>query len=203
MKKTYTLLAMAACLATTALLLKDTAAQTGPAPSVSTAKVAICDIQEIFANYNKAKDSLAQLNDKRQAITAETEKRGKAVDALQVELEGLKQGSKEYEARLTEIQRQTVDRAVYKQFQEAQILREHRRLTVEMYNETVKMIATVAKDKGYNLVLYKEHELIETEDMTQLFDQIRTRKLLYSDENLDITKDVLAKLNETYKGGGK
>jgi outer membrane protein len=203
MKKTYTLLAVVCCLAGATLLLKDTSAQTTPSASAPMAKVAICDIQEIFANYNKAKDLLAQLNDNRQAVNAEVEKRGKAIDALQMELEGLKQGSKEYEARAAEIQRQTIDRAVYKQFQDSQILHEHRKLTVEMYNETVKMIAKVAKEQGYNLVLYREHELVETEDMVQLFDQIRSHKVLYSDESLDITKDVLAKLNEAYKGGGK
>ncbi|MFA6132687.1 MAG: OmpH family outer membrane protein [Phycisphaerae bacterium] len=205
MRKTYTIVALVAALAVAAgLLLKESFAQTASAPATAiVAKAAVCDVQDLFTNYKRAKDELATLADKRQAALAEDEKRGKAIDALQMELEGLKQGSKEYQARLSELQRLTIDRAVNKQVQETMLLSEHRRLTIELYNQIQQTIGKVAKEQGYNLVLYREQELVEARETEQVIEQIRTRKVIYSDPALDITKDVLSRLNESYRSESK
>jgi Skp family chaperone for outer membrane proteins len=144
---------------------------------------------------------LAQLNDKRQALAAEDEQRGKAVDALDIELGGLKPGSKEYETRLAEAERLRIDRAVSAQSGEAALRREHRRLTLEMYGEVSKVVAAVATERGFNLVLYRDPDLVDTDETVELLAQIRSRKVLYSDPSLDITKDVLVRLNESYRSG--
>ncbi|MGA2265503.1 MAG: OmpH family outer membrane protein [Phycisphaerae bacterium] len=200
MKKfSVTLLIVAALVAGVGFLGRSGAQDSAPA-SAPVARVAVCDVQEIFTNYTRAKDLLAQLNDKRQALAAEDEQRGKALDALEVELGGLKPGSKEYEARLAEAERLRIDRTVSEQSGEAALRREHRRLTMEMYAEVSKMAEAVAKERGFNLVIYRDPDLVDTDETLELLSQIRSRKVLYSDPSLDITKDVLARLNEAYRG---
>jgi Skp family chaperone for outer membrane proteins len=183
------------------VFLSSSLAERAAPAAAPPARVAVCDIQEIFANYARARDLLAQLNDKRQALAAEDEQRGKAIDALGVELAGLKPGSKEYEARLAEADRLRVDRTVSAQFKEAALRREHRRLTLEMYEEIAKVIAAVAGERGFNLVLYRDADPVDTDETLELLAQIRNRKVLYNDANLDITADVLARLNESYRSG--
>ena len=163
--------------------------------------MAVCDMQAIFSEYTRAKDLLAQLNEKRQALSAEDEQRGKALDALQAELAGLKTGSAEFEARRAQAERQQIDRAVAMQFGEGALRREHRRLTMDMYAEITKVVAAVAQERGFNLVLYRDGTLVDTDETLELLAQIRSRKLLYSDDNLDITSEVLARLNATYRAG--
>lgn len=174
----------------------------GPAgPSAPEARVAVCDMQIIFTEYVRAKDLLARLNEKRQALTAEDDQRSKAIDALQAELSGLKPGSAEYDARRAQAERQQIDRAVAIQFAESNLRREHRRLTMDMYTEITQVVAAVAQERGFNLVLYRDGALVDTDETLELLAQIRSRKLLYSDNSLDITSDVLARLNATYRGG--
>ena len=200
MKKSQILALLAAFgLVAGALLLRDSLAQTSAPATLSPARVAVCDIQEVFANYARATDLLAQLNDKRQALTTEDEQRGKALDAIQAELSALKRGSKEYEARLAEAERLRIDRAVAMQYKEGVLRRDHRRLTLEMYEEINKTLAAVAKDKGLDLVLYRDGELVDTDETLELLAQIRTRKVLYSDDRLDITAEVLDRLNAAYR----
>lgn len=194
------LLAAAVCLTVALTVLTHSQAQstTMPAPE---ARVAVCDMQEIFSEYNRAKDLLARLNDRRQAFSAEDEQRGKAIEALQVELAGLKAGSEEYEARRTEAERQQIDRTVAMQMAESALRREHRRLTMDMYAEVTRVVAEVAQERGFTLVLYRDGELVDTEETLELLAQIRSRKLLYNDPSLDITADVLARLNVAYRSG--
>ena len=194
-------LAIVVCLTVGLALLTHLGAQTPMAPTAPEARVAVCDIQRIFSEYNRAKDLLTQLNEKRQALTAEDEQRGKAIDALQGELSGLKPGSAEYEARRAQAERQQIDRAVATQYAEATLRREHRQLTMDMYAEISQAVAAVAKDRGFNLVLYRDSTLVDTDETLELLAQIRSRKVLYCDEGLDISTDVLSRLNAAYRGG--
>jgi Skp family chaperone for outer membrane proteins len=198
--QTYVLV-IVVCLTVGLVLLTHLPAQTPVAPTAPEARVAVCDMQRIFSEYNRAKDLLAQLNEKRQALAAEDEQRSKAIDALQVELAGLKPGSAEYEARLAQAERQQIDRAVAMQFAESTLRREHRQLTMDMYVEVSQAVAAVAQDRGFNLVLYRDGVLVDTDETLELLAQIRSRKVLYCDEGLDISTDVLSRLNAAYRGG--
>ncbi len=191
---------IAVCLTMGLAFLTHLRAQGPAAPVAPEARAAVCDLQAIFSEYVRAKDLLAQLNEKRQALAAEDEQRSKAIDALQAELAGLKPGSDEYEARRAEVERQQIDRAVAIQFGESALRREHRRLTMDMYTEITQTVTAIAQERGFNLVLYRDGALVDTDETLELLAQIRSRKLLYSDDSLDITADVLARLNATYRG---
>ncbi len=131
-------------------------AQQGPAPiggaadKPAAATVGVCDVVVVFNEYQRAKDLTLKLNERRDALRAENEKRGKAIDVLRTELEGLKAGSKEYEQRLNEVQRLTIERTAWLQFQESLIMRDHQRLTREMYEQILRMIQTVGEQQGFS-----------------------------------------------------
>jgi Skp family chaperone for outer membrane proteins len=188
------------CLTVGLAFLTHLRAQAPAAPVAPEGRVAVCDMQRVFSEYNRAKDLLSKLNDKRQALAAEDEQRGKAIDALQVELAGLKPGSAEYEARRDQAERQQIDRAVAMQVGESALRREHRRLTIDMYTEITQAVGAVAQERGFNLVLYRDGPLVDTDETLELLAQIRSRKLLYCDESLDVSTEVLARLNATYRG---
>lgn len=198
----YVLLATA-CAAVGLVFLSHLRAQTAGPATAAEARVAVCDIQEVFNEYVRAKDLATQLRDKRQAMVGEDEQRGQAIDALQVELDGLKPGSAEHETRRAEADRLRIDRAAAMQYNEMALRREHCQLTIEMYAEVNKALAAVAQEKGFNLVLYRDGNLVETDQPLDLMAQVANRKLLYSDDSLDITADVLARLNESYRSSAR
>jgi len=184
--------------ALSAAVLSHSLAQ--PAAKTATpTRMAVCDVVEIFNNYQRAKDLTAKLNERRKSIQAENEDRGKKIDDKQEEMKALKKGSKEYEARFSELQLMVIEREAWLKFQETLAVREHHRLTVEMYEEIQKTIATLAKERSIQIVLFRDPETITSQTTGELLRQIGMRKLLYSDGSVDMTEDTLRRLNETYR----
>jgi len=162
-------------------------------------RIAVCDFVDIFNNYARAKEETAKLNERRQHIKAEMDKREKALETLKLERDSYKKGSKKYEEMANQVTWQTLQNESWLRYQEAVALSDHRRLTGQMYKEIRAMIATVAKQRGVILVLQREPETLETKNTAELLRQIYTRKVLYSAEELDITEPVLLSLNQAYK----
>ena len=78
-------------------------------------------------------------------------------------------------------------------------MREHHRLTKEMYEEINKVIAAVARDRGVQVVFYAERESLQTRDTPELLQLIERRKVLYADPSVDMTEEVLTRANEGYR----
>ena len=191
-----------------ALLLKDSLAQSGDqkAPAgasalapAGTTRVAVCDLVEVFNNYLRAKDLTAQRDDRLEKIKNEQRLRQKAIDGVKLRMEGLKKDSPQYEKELNEMQRQTIDLTNWIQFQETLILREHYRLTKEMYNDILKAVEKVARERGVQLVLDRQRQEVETDNTSDLLRQMERRRVLYCDETLDLTEVALSRLNEAYR----
>jgi Skp family chaperone for outer membrane proteins len=180
-----------------AVTLSNSIAQAPPAPPPT--RLAVCDLVDVFNNYQRAKDLTSQLNERRESIKAEADKRAKAIEALRMELEGLKQGSKEFEQRFNEVQRLTIERTAYLQFQDALAMRDHRNLTKEMYDEIMAMIGAVAKERGYEVVLARENEPLNMENTQEMLRQIGSRKVLYAASSVDLTESIMVRLNQNYK----
>jgi len=161
--------------------------------------VAVCDIVDVFNNYQRAKDETAKLNERRQQIRAEMQKREKALDALKTECDSYKKGSKKYQEMSDQIVWQALQNETWLRYQDRLALSNHHDLTKEMYQEIKAVIAAVAKQRGVLAVLQREPETLETKNTAELLRQIYGRKVLYSAEELDITETVLRSLNQEYK----
>jgi len=170
------------------------AGQGGAGPSV-----AVCDITQLFNNYQRAKDLSGQFEQRRTTLRLENDNRGKELDKAKAELDGYKLGSEAYEKKFNEIQKLTLDRKSWLEYQETVVMRDHHRLTREMYDEVTKMIGRLAKDRNIRLVLFRERDQIESDNTPQLLNQIERRKVLYADDGIDITDQVLGRLNEAYQ----
>ncbi len=181
-----------------AVLLDRSFAQP-PSTAGGPTKVAVCDVVKVFKNYNRAKDLTAALNGKRETVTAEAEKRLQAINTIGMELEELVRGSKEYERRFNEARRLTIERTVWLKFEEDLMMRDHHRLTKEMYQETIKMVGLIAQERGVQIVLSRMSEDLQSENTPQLLQQIERRKALYATDDVDMTDTVLKRLNEAYR----
>jgi Skp family chaperone for outer membrane proteins len=203
MKSSKTLLLVIGALAAWAILLGNLGAQPRGEIRGMPTRVAVCDIAEVFNNYKRAKDLTAKLDARRLRIKNENTKRGKALEALQMELESLKESSKKYEQTFNEIQRLSIERQAWLQFEDSLAVREHHRLTKEMYEQTLAMVTVIAKAKGLDLVLYREGKIPPTQNITELLRVVRARKVLYSANTIDITEETLRRINEAYTKAGK
>ena len=179
-----------------AAVLTNTLAQPArPTPGA----IAVCDIVDVFNNYQRAKDETAKLNERRQQIKAEMEKRTKALDTLKAERDSYKEGSKKHTEITNQIIWQSLQDKTYLQYQENIALGNHRDLTRQMYDEIKAMIGVVAQRRGVSVVLQREPETLLSTNTADLLRQIHSRKVLYAAEKLDMTETVLLSLNQAYK----
>lgn len=208
MKKSHVWLLAAAAVVIGAVIWRESMAQSNVPAAPAATRVGVCDIEQIFRNYQRAKDLLAEMNKKNEDIKNEDEKRSKAVMALQAEVEGLLKNSKEREKRESELQMKAIEQKNWREFQETLTMREYVRLQMELYDDIVKTIGETAKENGVQMVLYQDRgemtmDYNEPNVMKAVRNSIQTRKVLYSDPSLDLTDRVLLKLNDKYKAGRK
>jgi len=92
-----------------------------------------------------------------------------------------------------------MEHKIWMEMKNADLLREHRRYTKQLYEEILAVVAQVAKQRGIDVVLYVEREVVQTEDTRELLTMIERRKVLYASDQVDLTQTVLARLNEAYR----
>jgi Skp family chaperone for outer membrane proteins len=178
--------------------LTPTLAQEKPGAAAAPARTAVCDLFIILKNYDRGNDLKKELKTRIDKITAEGDKRGKEITKIQDTLEELKPGSKEYDAQLNKMTQLTIDRQAFLNYQDELAKRETFRYTKEVYQDVLDAVDKVAKERGYQLVLFKESANLTSRTYDELLEQIARRKVLYSDSSLEITDDVLKRLNRDY-----
>ena len=193
---TFGIVAVALC---AVVVRNEVLAQPEPAATRAATRMAVCDIVQVFNSNQKAKDVRNVLDGKRKSVAAENETRGKALDAKRMELAAYKEGSPQYEKTLQDMQRMGMEHKIWMEMKNADLLREHRRYTKQLYEEILAVIAQVAKQRGIDVVLYVEREVVQTEDTRELLTMIERRKVLYASDQVDLTQTVLARLNEAYR----
>ncbi len=170
------------------------------AGGVGPTKVAVCNIASVLTDYQRAKDLSDELKEQRDLIEAENKQRIKKAEELQTQLEGYKIDSPKYDETLQAAQQHEINRRVWLQMKQQEMLRKHRRLLEEMYKDIHIAVADVAKEKGFDLVVQSQPgELQAAQDVEQLIAQIDRQKVLYSAPGVDITAAVLLRVNEGYQ----
>lgn len=171
---------------------------TAPAAATQPAKVAVCDLLAVLRNADHGNDCKKELQDRIKRISAESDKRGEEIKKIEDGLELLKQGSKEYDAQLNKMTELSIQRQAYINLQDELAKRDTYRNTKMLYQEALDAVEKVAKEKGYQLVLFKESPNLVTTKYDELLEQMARRKVLFADSSLDITDDVLKQLNRDY-----
>ena len=193
-------LAILALLVGVAFLGRVTAQSTAPA---GPARAAVCNIDQVLMNYQRAKDLNAQLDKEMTGRTNEDTAREKAIEAARMEEEALAEGSPAREAKLAEYEKLVLDRKSWREYESAKVLRQQQVMAEKMYREILQAVQAEAQAKGYQLVLYRDDIELKSESRAELFSKIALRKVLYNDPALDITDDVLRRMNDQYKAKGK
>ena len=70
-----------------------------------------------------------------------------------------------------------------------------------IYNEVIKIAATIGKDRGYDLILRAEEAQLDSDLLTEknITSKIQQRVVLYHAAPLDITEEVIRGLNEEFE----
>lgn len=165
--------------------------------------VATVDLEKIFENLRELSAEQGRLQNVGKQMDVENESRFNKLKQMQEEFDLTPKDS----PRLTQIEEAlvnaTIEYQAWKEFQLRRIDREKALVLEKVYNSVKRSLAAYAQQHGYDIVMLNDSikPLVRgTEQSVQ--QQISARRLLYTNPALDITGEVLTKMNNEFNAGG-
>ncbi len=162
-------------------------------------EIGIISVRKVFQDCKRGAKYSAEASAEQQRLKAELEKMSKEVEAGEAGLKALKPGSGDY---MTQIKELLEKRANYRAKQELygqQMELTDQMWTKELYQDILRTVGEVAKEKGLKLVLREEEIDFSETNITELGLTMRTHKVLYSGGCVDITGEITARLDAEEK----
>jgi Skp family chaperone for outer membrane proteins len=159
-------------------------------------RVGVVSLRQLFQESRKNLEYKVQAEAEQQKVLAELNQLSDEVDAAKAALKTRKTDSDDYWRLKQELLGKQSTLEAKKEFYQQHLTHKDQRWTEQLYREILTCTAQVAKQKGFDLVMARDDgELSADAGTTELMLTIRTHKLLYAAEELDITRDVMAVLD--------
>lgn len=128
-------------------------------------------------------------------IMAELDKLKAEFEAEKAGLRTLKSGSDDYMQRVKEILTKQANYQAQQEFYKQQMELKDQRWAEDTYKEILRITSEIAKEKELDLVLERDEPDLPAPSYSGLMTILGTHKVLYSDGCLDITGEVMARLD--------
>ena len=166
-------------------------------------RVAVCDVQQIFENLKEKVQIEADLQAMAEQLKEEEQQRGGMLRDLQHDLDLLIRDSEDYNGKIGEIERAAMELQVFRGLITQRINRERALKTGYLYRKMLDAIGSVAKESAYDLVLFKERPANFRDTKREAINTaITLRKVLWAANELDLTEQVITKMNNTFMNPG-
>ncbi len=126
----------------------------------------------------------------------EEERLSKEIPALAAGLKALKPDSSDYMARYLELLQKQGELKVLQELNPRRKMLRELRWTQDLYKKILQITKDLAMEKGLDLVLEKDEIDIFALSVNEISQTIRTHKVLYSGGCVDITNDVVVRLDK-------
>jgi len=160
--------------------------------------VAVVDVEQVL-NQVKEKTALeAQFRAMGEKFQSEEKQRKAELADMQSALDALPEG-KDYDKKQEELQKKVLELQVFVQFSQQKLAAE-RTLQIEtLYRKTNQTVEAMAKEAGFDLVLYREAEIkTRGANLQQMMGQLANRKIIYASDEINITDEVITRMNNDF-----
>jgi len=179
-----------------------TASGADPAPAGGT-RVAVVDLVTVFNDYELTKTLNERMSDLEASLRDQDQKKVAEVDAQTKAVQAFAPDSQEYVKANEALFRLKVEYQVWKGSKQDEVGQKHLAWVNYTYSKVEAEVAAMAKARGWQLVITREDLDTSVTDSKVMLKQIIGRKVIYSDQSVDLTKDVLDNLNKAFaKDGG-
>jgi Skp family chaperone for outer membrane proteins len=162
---------------------------------IAPAKIAVVDVTKVLQNSKKHKAWQEKMTSEETVMKAEFQKDKKALEALQANMDLLKAGSKDYvDAMKDFLDKKGLLEAKDKFYQEKANM-EMQQWTESLYTQMLTIIKDIAQKKGVDIVLAQEQLDLPSPSLRDFMLSIRTKKVLYCGDQVDITDEVMSALD--------
>ena len=166
--------------------------------------IGVCNPHRAFQEYAKTKDLRESLRKQGDNLRQELEAKENELRTKTEELaaSGFAPGSEEYEQRREYLVRLSIETKNFREISENELRREDMQITQIGYDDVYAAVAELAQKKQLSLVLYKDQFSLASGRVEELFAKLYYRQpVLYAEQALDITSEVIESLNTKYKLG--
>ena len=163
--------------------------------SLSEVKIGVVSVTQIFKDCKRNVKYREETKAEYEKLAGELKKLEADIEADKAGLVTLKAGSSDHTEQVKEILVKQSTLQTHQKFYERQLELKEQRWTEELYQDILKATEEVAKEKGLTLVLENSRVELPALSAQDLMMTIRTNKVLYGDGSVDITDEVLEKVD--------
>ncbi|HXX95122.1 MAG TPA: OmpH family outer membrane protein [Planctomycetota bacterium] len=149
-------------------------------------------------NYERIKEIDTELQKKSDEYLRKLSDIEKKMVELKEQIDSLPRESPLRAEKMLQYRRAETDRKFEQEYGRTKYLEYYSDKKIEIYNEVRKVVAMIALEQKYDLILRVEAPMLEEQDPETVTQRINNRVVLYYHENVDITKLVLKKLNDEW-----
>ena len=173
-----------------------------PALRAAETNIAVLDVTRIFEEYEMTRDLEELFETARRAIADEADQRRKDLEQMRRGLSAFDPSSEDFTRRENDMMRSEIDFQVWSAYKERELKASHKAWLMRIYENTQRVVSEIAADKKLDLVLTYDRLAQDAPDSATLRQQILLQKVIYHSERVDITQEVLTRLNEGYQAHG-
>jgi Skp family chaperone for outer membrane proteins len=158
-------------------------------------KVGIMSLRGVLEKCDKNVAANRKFEAEGKRITSQLEKLQEDTVALEAVIKTRKPGSSDYMEKLQELIEKKAKLDAMDKFYQQKFALEQQQWAEELFQEVIAVTGEFAKSQGIDIVLAREEFEFPIENSNELMLTIKTGKVLYYADKLDITADVLAAVN--------
>ena len=173
--------------------------QAGQRAGQASSATAVVDLKRTYDSLKEKVSVEANFTTREEKFKAENETREAKLKQLQDSLKDLKPGTIDFANVQEQLEKETGDYRVWVTIEAGKINRDRAAWIKLIYGKMLDSINESARERGYDLVLFKSPTIDFTEvSAEQVPGMIQSRKVLWSIEELDLTDLVIQKMNLKY-----
>ena len=168
---------------------KDEIAAASPAGNM---KIGLLSVRKIFQESKRNDKYREQTKIEQDSAIADLQKLKDEINAAEAGLKTRKQGTKDYIDLAQELAQKKASLPVKEDYYQQRFISQDQQWTEQFYKDVLDKSVVVAKEKGLNIVFEHDEPEFPIKAADELMMTIRTNKLLYCDNGIDITNAVMA-----------
>ncbi len=177
-----------------ALLASFQYGHAGPA-ATSASRIGVVSVRTVFNQCQSQAQYRAQAIARQNRSRAELEAQAKMIEAADAELKTLRPGTTDYLQQLQKVLKGRAELESQQEFLNQQRMSQDKMWMEKLYQETLKIVSVVAREKGLEMVLERTEPEFPTSS-EELMATFSTHKVLYSGGAVDLTAEVMARLDK-------
>ena len=159
-------------------------------------KIGVVSILKVFRDCKRSAAHRNELLAEQNRIRAALQTLSKEIEAQEAGLKALKPESSDYLAQRKELIDNQARLEAEQKFYKEQVILKQYKWSKELYQEILQITSELAEQKGLDLVLKKDEIDLLALSVNEISETVRTHKVLYSGGCVDISDEVVARLDK-------